>query len=320
VLRDDESSTWIRSIPSRRQVFSEIDAAHDPSKHLIFFLQQTEILPRSACAPRDVSEAAMGHPTMHPWRQEDEEEQEEERRGAGGGLREAGGGTGRKRARRAAEGMREAGDDYHELREDDGDDGPREDEADLAAQEGRARGDVVVLTGVTADGLSVAVRVSDWSIPIYVMPCNRLVEHRDGVDRLVTWIRILLGNERECTVELQHKPRAYGYCPDAKNPAQRQLSPVICIRFYTQKTLRWRCHQLSKILAGEMAMSDVKLAGPHAARLTLEDKAAREVDRILETHRIEPLPQEVQDRIQAIIEREQAWVDGGTRPGSSATQ
>lgn len=55
-------------------------------------------------------------------------------------------------------------------------------------------------------------------------------------------------------------------------------------------------------------------------RLTLEDKAAREVDRILETHSIEPLPQEVQGRIQAIIEREQAWVDGGTRPGSSATQ
>ncbi|HEX9118363.1 MAG TPA: trimethylamine methyltransferase family protein [Anaerolineae bacterium] len=43
---------------------------------------------------------------------------------------------------------------------------------------------------------------------------------------------------------------------------------------------------------------------------TMEQRAARLVDRILETHRPESLPAEVQAGIQAIVEREQAWIDG----------
>jgi len=45
-------------------------------------------------------------------------------------------------------------------------------------------------------------------------------------------------------------------------------------------------------------------------RLTLEDKAAREVDRILETHTVDPLPEDVQAKINAIVKREQDWIDG----------
>ena len=45
-------------------------------------------------------------------------------------------------------------------------------------------------------------------------------------------------------------------------------------------------------------------------RLTLEDKAAREVDRILETHTVDSLPEDVQKKIKAIVKREQDWIDG----------
>ena len=44
--------------------------------------------------------------------------------------------------------------------------------------------------------------------------------------------------------------------------------------------------------------------------LTLEDKAAAEVDRILETHTVQPLPEELQEKIKAIVKREQDWIDG----------
>ncbi|MGA6924211.1 MAG: trimethylamine methyltransferase family protein, partial [Desulfosarcina sp.] len=44
-------------------------------------------------------------------------------------------------------------------------------------------------------------------------------------------------------------------------------------------------------------------------RLSLEDKAAREVDRILETHTIDPLPEDVQAKINAIVKRQQEWID-----------
>jgi trimethylamine---corrinoid protein Co-methyltransferase len=43
--------------------------------------------------------------------------------------------------------------------------------------------------------------------------------------------------------------------------------------------------------------------------LTLEEKAAREVDRILKTHLVEPLADDVQAAIKAIVKREQAWID-----------
>jgi trimethylamine--corrinoid protein Co-methyltransferase len=43
--------------------------------------------------------------------------------------------------------------------------------------------------------------------------------------------------------------------------------------------------------------------------LSLEDKAAREVDRILKAHTVESLPADVQEKIKAIVKREQAWID-----------
>jgi trimethylamine--corrinoid protein Co-methyltransferase len=45
-------------------------------------------------------------------------------------------------------------------------------------------------------------------------------------------------------------------------------------------------------------------------RLTLEDKAAREVDRILRTHTVEALPADVQEKIKTIVQREQEWISG----------
>ena len=43
---------------------------------------------------------------------------------------------------------------------------------------------------------------------------------------------------------------------------------------------------------------------------TMEQRAAVMVDKILATHKTQPLPAEVQAGIQAIVEREQAWIDG----------
>lgn len=42
---------------------------------------------------------------------------------------------------------------------------------------------------------------------------------------------------------------------------------------------------------------------------TMEARAAAEVDRILATHQVEPLPEDVQAAIQEIVAREQAWID-----------
>lgn len=42
---------------------------------------------------------------------------------------------------------------------------------------------------------------------------------------------------------------------------------------------------------------------------TLEQKAAGVVDRILETHVVEPLPEDVQKEIKAIVAREQKWIE-----------
>ena len=44
--------------------------------------------------------------------------------------------------------------------------------------------------------------------------------------------------------------------------------------------------------------------------LSLEEKAAREVDQILKTHTAEPLSEEVKEKLAAIVTREQAWIDG----------
>ncbi len=44
--------------------------------------------------------------------------------------------------------------------------------------------------------------------------------------------------------------------------------------------------------------------------LTMEQKAAKVVDEILEKHSIEPLPENVRQGIKSIVEREQKWIDG----------
>jgi trimethylamine--corrinoid protein Co-methyltransferase len=43
---------------------------------------------------------------------------------------------------------------------------------------------------------------------------------------------------------------------------------------------------------------------------TLEARAARQVEDILASHEVEPLPETVQEQIKAIVAREQAWIAG----------
>jgi trimethylamine--corrinoid protein Co-methyltransferase len=43
---------------------------------------------------------------------------------------------------------------------------------------------------------------------------------------------------------------------------------------------------------------------------SMEHRAARLVDKILESHEPEPLPADVRQSIKSIVQREQAWIDG----------
>ena len=45
---------------------------------------------------------------------------------------------------------------------------------------------------------------------------------------------------------------------------------------------------------------------------TMEQRAAKMVDKIMETHKPEPLPADVQAAIQKIVEREQQWINSRT--------
>jgi len=42
----------------------------------------------------------------------------------------------------------------------------------------------------------------------------------------------------------------------------------------------------------------------------MEQRAAAMVDKILATHKTQPLPAEAQAAIQAIVDREQVWING----------
>ncbi len=44
-------------------------------------------------------------------------------------------------------------------------------------------------------------------------------------------------------------------------------------------------------------------------KLTMEDRASQVVDKILESHSCEPLPEDVQEQITRIVQREQDWID-----------
>ncbi len=43
--------------------------------------------------------------------------------------------------------------------------------------------------------------------------------------------------------------------------------------------------------------------------MTMEQRAAKVVDDILENHMVDPLPEDVQAKIKAIVKYEQDWID-----------
>jgi len=60
--------------------------------------------------------------------------------------------------------------------------------------------------------------------------------------------------------------------------------------------------------------SDLMDKGPYAqwerkGKLSLEDRAAQVVDKILDTHHPTPLPEDVHRQLQEILHREQEWID-----------
>ena len=56
-------------------------------------------------------------------------------------------------------------------------------------------------------------------------------------------------------------------------------------------------------------MGVVQRGPPVRPATTMEERAAQEVDRILEAHDPQPLPANVRREIKAIVEREQAWAN-----------
>jgi DNA polymerase elongation subunit (family B) len=179
--------------------------------HLVFFLQQTEVVPLRDLRPVERGEAE-GPPR---WSRE---------------------------ARWWQTGEWEANPDEDE-------------EAEGAAPEYPPTGDAVVLSGVTPEGVSVAVAVLNWRPSFYLMPAARLAHADPG---LVSLRRLVEACWRatdppQVTCEVVRKPRAYGYHPDPSNPAEREAWPFLRVRCASQFVLRSVAARLEEALGSGRA-------------------------------------------------------------------
>jgi DNA polymerase elongation subunit (family B) len=204
-------------VPRRRRV-----PASDlrTSEHLVFFLQQTEVIPFEELCGGGGEE-------------EEEEEVVEVEVGEGWRTRKRKRGGGGRESRRG--------------REDGGDEGDEEDEGDEPALSFHRP--IVVMSGVTSEGVSVALRVDGWSIPIYLMPSPRLAACDPSSNILFRFAEEFLQHHSSGhKLDIVFAPRAYGYCPDPSNPAQRAKVGFVRVRFSDMKQMRWALRALSEAI------------------------------------------------------------------------
>jgi len=222
----------LRVLPRRAERIRPSYAPDPKRQHLIFFLQHTEVLPRSAVRPRDVAQREMLDPLAKrnawavPPGEEDPSADDAWWSGGAAGAEE-------------------------DQAEDDGDDGRSdadrsEEKAREAARRARRREDVVILSGVTQEGVSVAVAVQHWRPAFYLMPSERMVERDASLAALAVMVREMLP---EAQSDVVVRPQAYGYRPDPRSPGERRAYPFLRVRCGSQAALRRLCAQLDGLLS-----------------------------------------------------------------------
>ena len=118
-----------------------------------------------------------------------------------------------------------------------------------AARWARAREDVVILSGVTQEGVSVAVQVRNFRPAAFLMPSVAMAERDPGLHALR---RLVAQLDSDVRTEVTRLPRAYGYHPDPANPAERVRFPFLRFSASSQFKLSWICRVLEgALLRGE---------------------------------------------------------------------
>lgn len=109
----------------------------------------------------------------------------------------------------------------------------------------------MIMTGVTAEGISVAVKVLGWTIPVYVMPSPRLLSADPSSSILLRFVEEFFEHSPGISpsISVVHAPRAYGYVPDPSKCNERLKIPFIRLRFANSKEMRWACKQLGDVFA-----------------------------------------------------------------------
>jgi DNA polymerase elongation subunit (family B) len=226
----------LRSLPRRADLVRPSYMPDAARQHLVFFLQHAEVLPRSSVRPRHLADRAQLDPLAD------------------------------RNAWTPAPGQENAATDdgwwegrdaqpEEEMDEEDEEDG---DGAQAKAREARRRAvrreDVVVLSGVTQEGVSVAVAVQHWRQTFYLMPSERMAERDPSLAALQLLVREM---QTPVEADVVMRPQAYGYRPDAANPGERRLYPFLRVRVSSQYSLRRLCSQLEGLLSGSCALEDL---------------------------------------------------------------
>ena len=243
-------SDALRWLPSRRDRVKPSYGPDASSQHLVFFLHQAEVVPRRHVRPwirpgamEDPSRAALdplvpGNVWTCPAGQDDaaaddawwdpelaaQEEAEAESAGLAGTQRES-----HSRAAKAREARME---------------------------------DLVLLSGVTQEGVSVSVAVRGWRPWFYLMPSEALARQDSSLSalrRLAEGLAEAAGVR--CEVQNVSAPRAYGFHPDPARPAERLAFPFLRVRATSQGGLRRLARALDEVLSGRSGLSEA-LNGP----------------------------------------------------------
>jgi DNA polymerase elongation subunit (family B) len=227
----------LSSIPRRSELIRPSYMPDAKSQHLVFFLQQTEVLPRRHVRPRQIDRANLD-PTLarNSWAAPPGEDDD----AADDGFWDAG-----QQDAGAALGGEE------EFAPVD-----REKERELRD---RRREDVVVLSGVTQEGVSIAVAVQHWRPAFWLMPSPDMARQDPDLAMLRELVKHLAGGV--VSVEVQRRPCTYGYHPDPSSPGERASTPFLHVRCPSQSSLRWLCNQLERLLVRKESVEAVLKGG-----------------------------------------------------------
>jgi DNA polymerase elongation subunit (family B) len=250
VLRPSEALRWL---PARRELVRPSYGPDGAAQHLVFFLHHAEVVPRRQVRPW-IRPGALDDPS----------------RAALDPLRPSNVWTcpvGEEDAAADDAWWDPSLEDELAAQEADGDGGggpgatwEERRERERALREARKE-DLVVLSGVTQEGVSVAVAVRGWRPWFYLMPAEGMARK----DRALGALRRLAEALAEgCGVPAEVQPvtapRAYGFHPDPASPGERLAFPFLRVRASSQGGLRRLARALEDVLQ-KQAPLEAALAG-----------------------------------------------------------